>query len=152
MEHTVWNMLSFLIDKERFAIPLDEVVRCVRAVAVTPVPDNLDMIHGVINYHGEIIPVINLRKRFSMKEKPLSVEDCFLIVAGTTGKLALVVDRFENVVNVSREKLKKPALFRKNDSPYLLQTDDGIVVICDITMLLTSNLSIQLQSLKEMRM
>jgi purine-binding chemotaxis protein CheW len=41
------------------------VERIVRVVEVTPLPKAPEIVLGVVNVQGQIIPVINIRKRFS---------------------------------------------------------------------------------------
>jgi len=60
------ELLPFHLDDQRFAVPLPASVRVERAVAITPLPKAPDIVMGIINFHGQIIPVVNIRSRFNM--------------------------------------------------------------------------------------
>jgi purine-binding chemotaxis protein CheW len=80
------HLFVFSLDAQPFALPLAVVERVVRAVAVTPLPRMPQIILGVINLQGRIIPVINLRKLFGLEaaDAPpeLELSDYLIIVQG----------------------------------------------------------------------
>ena len=96
------EILCFTLDEQRFAVPLYSVERVLRAQAVTVVPDSPEFICGVIDYHGEVIAVINLRRRFNLQSRPeellVELNDRFIIAKTLSGKLALIVDEVEGVL------------------------------------------------------
>jgi purine-binding chemotaxis protein CheW len=82
----------FTLDEQRYALPVRDVERIVRAVEVTPLPRAPDVVLGVVNVQGRIVPVFNLRRRFRMPEREIGLSD-HLIVARASGRtVALVVD------------------------------------------------------------
>jgi purine-binding chemotaxis protein CheW len=58
--------VNFQIGEGHYAIPLTEVSQIIRHENVTDVPTALPYVEGVINIGGEVIPVVNLRSRFSL--------------------------------------------------------------------------------------
>jgi chemotaxis signal transduction protein len=59
-------LVVFTLDEQRYALHLDAVKRIVRAVEVTPLPKAPQIVLGVVNVQGKVIPVMNLRSRFSL--------------------------------------------------------------------------------------
>ena len=55
------TIVVFLVDGQRYALPLSAVDRAVRAVAVTPLPEMPPQVLGAINVHGRVLPVLSLR-------------------------------------------------------------------------------------------
>jgi chemotaxis signal transduction protein len=55
------------IGKERYAIDLPDVIEVLPPVRITPVPGAAAVFAGVINVHGEIRPVIDLRRLLGME-------------------------------------------------------------------------------------
>ncbi len=154
-------LLIFCLDGQRFGIPLQKIQHVVRAVAITSIPDLHEVFFGVIDYHGEVIPVVNLRKRFLMREKPLSVNDRFVIVFTERRSLALAVDEVEGVVSGDQGVLwvAEDVLCATKDSPqssqnlhaaFLFRDDNGIVIIHDLEKLLSSAMEIQLEKIVNM--
>lgn len=86
------QLVVFGLDEQRYALPLSCVVQIVRMVEITPLPEAPPIILGVVNFHGTIIPVFDLRKRFHLPDREPNLRD-HLIIARTTGHLvALVAD------------------------------------------------------------
>ena len=57
-------LFVFFLDDRVLAFPLDVVIHVLFSVEVTLLPSVPDIVAGVINYHGEIVPVVDLRVRF----------------------------------------------------------------------------------------
>lgn len=88
----------FTLEDRRYALPLEGVERVLRMVAVTPVHELPPTLLGVVNMQGEIVPVVNTRRYFHVRERAPGVDDQ-LIVTRTGGRaLALVADRVVGVV------------------------------------------------------
>jgi purine-binding chemotaxis protein CheW len=81
-------LLVLLLDEQRFAVPVFSVERLVMAVEVTRLPveptNQAEGLLGVINVHGSIVPVVNLRPRFHLPERKMRLSDHIAIV--NTGK------------------------------------------------------------------
>ena len=89
---TTDKLVTFLLDNRTFALPLSSVIGFVRAVAVEELPGAPDSITGLINYSGDVIPVVNLRKIFSLEEIEILPEHYFLLVDTGTRSVALHVN------------------------------------------------------------
>ena len=105
MVEKISDLLVFVVEKRHFAIHLEPVERVIRAVAVTKPVDSPGFIEGVIDFYGEIIPVINMRLRFSYPPHNLRLSDKFIIVNTSKRKLALIVDEVENVLSPESQDL-----------------------------------------------
>src|SRR3712207_6774571 len=82
----------FTLDEHGYALPLSFVERIVRAVEVTPLPKAPEIVLGVINVQGRVIPVVNIRKRFRLPEREIELSDQFIIARTAKRTIALVVD------------------------------------------------------------
>ena len=56
-------LVVFSLDDQRYALPLARVHRCIRVVAITPLPEAPAIVLGIIDLGGAVIPVINIRRR-----------------------------------------------------------------------------------------
>lgn len=128
------QLVVFSLDDQRYALHLEAVNRIVPAVEVTPLPKSPDIILGVINVQGSIIPVINIRRRFCIPERDLRLADQFVIARTARRVVALIVDSAQSVVEVSGDNLIPP----KDIVPGMSYLDgivklgDGIVLIHDL--------------------
>ncbi len=85
-------LLVFALEGQRYALPLEIAERVVPAVAVTSISQAPATVLGVINLHGEIVPVISGRKWFGWPERPVRLSDRMIIARMAGRKLALLVD------------------------------------------------------------
>lgn len=151
MVEKISDLLVFIIEKQRFAIHLEPVERIIRAVAVTKPVDSPSFIDGVIDFYGEVIPVINMRLRFSYPLRNLRLSDKFIIVSTAGRKLALIVDEVENVLSPeSQDLFDSKDIIKGLIYINILRHDNGIIFIYDIESLLETTEEIQLEKfLKE---
>ena len=124
----------FTLDDQRYMVPLTSVERVVLAVYVTPVPHAPEVVDGVISIQGQIVPVINLRRRFHLTRRILEPTDQFVIVKTSQRTVALVVDSVVGVLAIPRQTFVP----RDDFLPVLehvagtVQLDDGIIFIHDL--------------------
>jgi purine-binding chemotaxis protein CheW len=92
------QMLVLLrLEGQRYALRLEAVDRVIRAVAVTPVPETMGFVLGLVNLAGQLLPVISLRACLGMPDRPIRPEDQFVIAGTSRLTLALVVDEVEGL-------------------------------------------------------
>lgn len=99
------KIVLFSLDEPRYALYLSAVERVVRAVEITPLPKAPKIIIGVINFQGEIIPVINIRKRFSLPSREINLEDQFIIARTSKRLVVLVVDSVAGVYELEHHQV-----------------------------------------------
>src|SRR5687767_10349444 len=62
-EEELLEVLVFQLSGEKYGIPIDHVLGIIRFVEATQVPHTVDFLEGIISVRGEMVPVINGRKR-----------------------------------------------------------------------------------------
>jgi len=128
------QLVVFTLDDQRYALHLSAVERVVSAVAITPLPKAPDIILGVVNVHGRIVPVADIRRRFGLPAREMSLRDQFVIAHTVRRPVILVVDRVEGIVTYS------PADVIRADSILspirhiegVLKLKDGMALIHDL--------------------
>jgi purine-binding chemotaxis protein CheW len=125
------QLVVFTLDEQSFALNLSNVERIVRAVEVTPLPDAPEVILGVINIEGRVVPVVNTRKRLGMPEKDMELQDLFIIVREDGHRLALLADQVKPVLEVPDEELVSPdrVLPGIGYVQGVAKIDDGMLVV-----------------------
>lgn len=100
--------LTFELQSEHFSLPVLRVREIMRLCPITPVPRMPPYIKGVLNLRGKIIPVIDLRDRFSLPSLPPSEDDrrCIIVAQfkskdNVTQHMGMIVDAVEDVANFS---------------------------------------------------
>ena len=73
-------IVVFFLDGQRFALPCSIVKRITNIVEITPLPNAPSDILGIINIHGQIVLVLNIRKKLDLAINNYSVNDYLIIV------------------------------------------------------------------------
>jgi purine-binding chemotaxis protein CheW len=102
------SYVTFTAGKENFAIPVDSVLEILLPEELTIVPDSSDMIAGIFNFRGNIVPVFKTSKRFNYKE---SEEEKMVIVIELHNEnknvlTGLLVNQVNDVVEINRKDIK----------------------------------------------
>ncbi len=128
------KIVLFSLDEPRYALHLSVVERVVMAVEIIPLPKAPEIILGVVNYQGLIIPVIDIRKRFRLPFREISLEDQFIIAKTAKRFVILVVDSVSGVYELDKYQIVDTA----EAFPYtvylsgIAKVDTNIVLISDL--------------------
>ena len=76
----IYQLVSFVVENEEFGVDILKVQEIIRTVDITRVPKSPEFVEGVINLRGKIVPVIDLRKRFSIAKKEHDNETRIVVV------------------------------------------------------------------------
>lgn len=133
------QLVVFSLDDQRYALYLHAVERIVRAVKVIPLPKAPDIILGVIDMQGQVIPVVNIRRRFDLPERKIDLSDRFIIAHITRRTVALVVDAVSGVIEPAEEKLAPAEKITPGMELIdgVIKLEDGMVLIHDLDRFLT---------------
>lgn len=109
VESSVIALVVFDIEGQRYALPLHDVERVLPMVAVSLLPKAPAVALGVINLHGKIIPVLDVRRRFGLPSRDYGLT-AHLLVARTVRRIvALPVDAVLGIRNVATDTVTPPA-------------------------------------------
>jgi len=105
-EKQLTSILSFFIKEELFAFDTDAVRNILELGTITNVPNTKDYFAGVINLHGNIIPVVDLRKIMGF-ENPENNKDTVVIVLSSDEQagsyIGMIVDGVKEVFTLNEE-------------------------------------------------
>lgn len=126
-------VVVFMVERQRFAVPLAEVVRVLPAVELTPVPGAPPVVVGVFDLHGELIPALDRRHRHAGSVR---LSDQLIVVRTQRRILALLVDDVSGVVERPMSPLPAST---EGFEPYrgTVRLADGVVLIHDVEMFLS---------------
>ena len=134
MESSSREFVIFSLDKQRYALHLSVVKTTVRAVEVTPLPKAPDIVLGVINVKGQIIPVVNLRRRFDLPEREIELSNRLIIARTASRTVAILADAVTGVVELGAQQLvaAEEVLPGAEYVEGILKLPDGLVLIHDL--------------------
>ncbi|MCL4296878.1 MAG: chemotaxis protein CheW [Anaerolineae bacterium] len=101
-------LLFFKVDGQLYGLPVNNVARIIEMVTITPLPGIPDVMEGIINWHGKVVPVMDLRRRFNLPVCSYGLHTPIILVdlIGQDYFLGLVVDTVEDVREVSVDDLE----------------------------------------------
>lgn len=124
----------FALDEQRYALHLASVERTVRAVEITPLPKAPDIVLGVINVRGLIIPVLNIRKRLGLPERGIDITDHIIIARASGRVIAFIADAATSVVELQEQDIisSEEVLPGLKYVRGVIKLKDGMVLVNDI--------------------
>ena len=132
--------LTFSLAEEEYGIGILKIKEIIGMMPITTVPRTPEFVKGVINLRGKVIPVMDLRLRFGMKEIEYSERTCIVVVEieGTSGTvmIGVVVDSVSEVLNIKGEDVEEtPTFGAKMNTDYILgmaKMEGGVKILLDI--------------------
>ncbi len=128
------HIIVFTIDDQQFGLPVRNATRVVGVVEIRSLPGAPEVISGIINVQGRILPVIDMRKKLGLLPKETSIDDRMIIAH--TGKRPVVIQA-DTVLGLRGITHLQQAWSEeaKGMSKYLqgvVKTEDGLILIYDL--------------------
>jgi purine-binding chemotaxis protein CheW len=102
------QLVTFMLGAEEFGVPISQIQEIDRLGKITKVPNAAQFIEGITNLRGEVIPVLDTRKRFELDAKPSDDRTRIIIVDLGGVKTGLVVDSVREVLNLAKKDIAPP--------------------------------------------
>ena len=112
--------LVFQIEDHAFAIPVQIVRQIVRAVAVTFVPNGPPLLSGLINLHGNIIPVFDIRKQLNLPACGIRLHDRIIVVEIDNRPVCFIADAIADIIVPDPETSADAAAVYPQMADYLI--------------------------------
>lgn len=131
----------FELSSRRFAIAASEVEQVALVVKVTPLPGAPPVIEGVIDVHGAVVPVFDVRARFELPARPVGPFDHLVIARAGARRVGVRVDQVVGLVEVADERLTAAEAVTRGTDRVVgvarLVDGGGLVVVHDLAAFLT---------------
>ncbi|MCI5146734.1 MAG: purine-binding chemotaxis protein CheW [Candidatus Electrothrix sp. AR3] len=103
------QLVGFTIGKEQFGVDILMVQEIIRSAPITSVPNSPDFIEGVINLRGNIIPVIELRKRLNLFQANSNEKDSWILILDIESRVTgFIVDSVTRVLKIMESTIEPP--------------------------------------------
>jgi purine-binding chemotaxis protein CheW len=133
------RLVNFNLDDQKYALFLSAVIRIIRVVEITRLPKAPEIVLGVIDMHGLVIPVFDIRNRFRLPQREIQLGHQLIIAHTSTRTVALLVDSVNDVIEISEEKIiaDEKILPGLEHVEGVVKTEDGMVLIHDLEQFLS---------------
>lgn len=139
------QFLTFNLENETFAIDITKVREVLEYSTVTKVPQTPEMMIGVINLRGSVVPVIDFRLKFGMGAAERTVNTCIIIIEitieGERTMIGTLVDSVQEVMDLDSEHVEPPpkigAQLNTDFIKGMGKNDETFIIILDIERIFT---------------
>jgi purine-binding chemotaxis protein CheW len=143
--------LGFKLNNKTFGVAAEKIVRVSQIVEITSIPNAPETVMGIINVMGEVVPVIDLRKRLNLPPRPVSLSDYLIIAKNKNQTVSFVVDAIiglipaiqDNDVSLKNIIHNSPLIER------VIKENDEFILIIDSEKLINNQESQQIQEMVE---
>jgi purine-binding chemotaxis protein CheW len=145
------QLVVFHLQGEEFAVDIHRVREVLKITQITPLPQALNFIEGVINLRGEVIPVVDLRKRFNIKNTEQTGESRIIIVEIDESLVGLIVDSVTEVLHLMSSAVEPPPRRLVGTRTEFIKgvgkLGDRLLIILDLEQLLSTDEQVELDQL-----
>lgn len=99
----VLRLVTFTVEGQRYGLSLEAVKRVFPMIAISPLPKAPAVALGVVNIHGEVIAVVDIRHRFGLPATQYGVAAHLLVTQTSRRKIAMPVEEVLGMAEVSAE-------------------------------------------------
>lgn len=133
------QIVVFTLDELLYALPLPAVVKVIHAIEIRHLPKAPEIIAGIINVKGQIIPVADIRKRFGLAVHEIDPDDRLIIADTGKREVAIQVDTVTGIKDLVPRQLavaKKTLPFAEHLRG-VAKIDDELILIYDLEQFLS---------------
>ena len=139
--------LTFTLEDETYGIGILKVKEIIGMMPITSVPQTPEFVKGVINLRGKVIPILDLRLKFSMEPVPYSERTCIIVVEidsdESTVLIGVVVDAVSEVLNIREEEIEPtPKFGTRLNTEHILgmaKMEGGVKILLNIDQVLSAD-------------
>lgn len=100
--------IIFQIDETDYGISIDQIKQLDVIGKITPVPNAPDYVEGIVFTRGEVIPAINVRKKYGLPPKEFDIKTRLIHINTSGRSFGLIVDSAREFVNISDNQVQPP--------------------------------------------
>jgi purine-binding chemotaxis protein CheW len=143
------QLILFSIGRGNYGIPIENVSEINKMEEITVVPKAPKYIEGVINLRGNVVPIIDLRKRFGMEVVEVTKKSKIIIVQINKRQFGLVVDSVSEVLTLASDQIE-PSLptvsgLKAEFINGIGKFDNKLIIILEISRILQSSEDIKVE-------
>jgi purine-binding chemotaxis protein CheW len=126
---------TFLINGNFFGLDISKVIALVKEIPIIRVPLASRFVKGLIQYRGQIITVISVRRIFELPEVELDEKSAHVIVRTKYGLVSFLVDELKDIEEITRNiRIEVPKVIQGVDRFFVSQAyriDETLLFILD---------------------
>ena len=144
---TADQIVVFTIDELSYALFLNAVVKVIHAIEIRHLPKAPEIITGIINVKGQIIPVVDIRKLLGLAAREIDLDDRLIIADTGKRQVAILVDSVTGISDLVSGQMSfaGDTLSFAEHIKGVAKTDDGLILIYDLDRFLSLDEEMELE-------
>ena len=139
VDDDIIQLVCFVVGEEEYAIPILSIQEIIKPIPHTRVPRTPDYVVGVFNLRGNVIPLIDLRKKFSLSSKPIDQDTRYIVLKDGSNVVGFVIDKLTEATRIKEKDIEEtPETLSKKDT-YIYgigKRSNSILTILNVEVLL----------------
>ena len=139
IDDDIIQLVGFVVGEEEYAIPILSIQEIIKPISYTRVPKTPDFVLGAFNLRGNVIPLIDLRRKFSLSPKEMDQDTRYIVLKDNNNIVGFVIDKLTEAIRIKEKDIEEtPETLKKNNS-YIYgigKKSDSIITILNVKALL----------------
>jgi len=135
--------VTFRLDNEKYGIRVMQVQEVLRITEIAPVPGAPNYVLGIINLRGNVVTVIDSRKRFGLSEAEADDSTRIVIIEAEKHVVGILVDSVAEVVDLRTSEIDAAPNVGNDESSKYIQgvssKDKELLILVDVNKLLSDD-------------
>ncbi len=140
-DDSIVQWVTFRLESEKYGIKVMQVQEVLRMTEIAPVPGAPHYVLGIINLRGNVVTVIDTRRRFGLQDVENDDETRIVIVEANNNVVGILVDSVAEVVDLKVSEIETAPNVGNDESSKYIQgvssRDDELLILVDVNKLLS---------------
>ncbi len=116
-EDEIIQLVGFLVGGEEYAVPILSIQEIIKPIAYTRVPKTPSYVLGVFNLRGNVIPLIDLRKKFRVNATKEDDDTRYIVIKDEENVAGFVIDKITEAIRLEKKDIETtPETLKKDKS------------------------------------
>ncbi len=138
----IQQYVVFLLNEQIYGIEVPKIKEVVSYRKITPLPNMVGFIKGIINLRGVVLPVFDLREKFNLSETTYTPFHIIIVMEISGRAMGVIVDEISDVVELSPDEVQAPSNLPPDvQAEYIKgigKKEHELIVLLDVDRLLSS--------------
>jgi purine-binding chemotaxis protein CheW len=141
IDDSIIQWVTFHLEGEKYGIKVMQVQEVLRMTEIAPVPGAPHYVLGIINLRGNVVTVIDTRRRFGLPDVDSDDETRIVIVEANNNVVGILVDSVAEVVDLKMSDIETAPNVGNDESSKYIQgvssSDEELLILVDVDKLLS---------------
>jgi len=126
------QLVGFVVGEEEFAVPILAIQEIIKPIEWTRIPFVADYVLGVFNLRGNVLPLIDLRKKFGVEAGEIDENTRFIVMKIKDENVAFVIDKLTSALRINKNNILPPPETYTTESDEIIEgigrMEDGRII------------------------